>query len=92
MGFMTQGLHNFRLNEYPMRPTFTEEGLSHLVGHWSPEEIAATEASRECVASFLGYLERVTETPAEEADKAKVTAHLKERLAENPEYDEWRGG
>jgi hypothetical protein len=78
------------LKEYLMRPTFTEEGLRRLIGHWSPEEIAATGASRECVASFLGYLERVTETPPEETDKAKVTAHLKERLAENPEYDEWR--
>jgi hypothetical protein len=73
-----------------MRPTFIEEGLSRLVGHWSPEEIAATGAAGNAWRPSWAIWSGSERHPPEETDKAKVTAHLKERLAENPEYDEWR--
>jgi hypothetical protein len=74
-----------------MQPyAYTKEELDTFIGHWTPAEIAATGASPECIASFLGYLERVSETPPAKADKAMVTEHIQERLAANPSYDEWR--
>lgn len=74
------------------RPQFSDADREAFLGHWTEAEIASTCASWQCIASFLGYIERVSETPPREADKAMVIKHIKMRLAEDPAYDEWAHG
>ena len=69
---------------------YTPNDLAYFVGHWTEAEIAATGATPQCIAAFLGYLERVTETQPSKANKKMVIRHIKQRLRDDPSYDRWR--
>lgn len=74
------------------RPTFLPSDKERFVGHWTEDEIASTGVSWQCIAAFLAYIHRVTDTAPQEADKEMVIQHIKEALAEDPGYDRWANG